>query len=300
MSSTPRPLVTPAPPPGILAADHFIQPYGYATLRPHGTRDWLITMTRAGSGRYRIAGAEFFCGPGDAMLLQPGAPHDYGTASSPEPWDFYWAHFTPRSHWARWLQLPELAPGLRRQTVRETNRWERMERAFLRLIGDSLGVGEWQDELTANGLEEILVLLAQQSAGNATRISDPRIDATIAYINQRFREPIAVEHLAALVALSSSRLAHLFKAETGEAIMEMVLRLRLRQAARLLEFTTLSVGEIAREVGFTSPFYFSRQFRAYFGRSPQIYRSEVQSAPVAKDGPRFGGGSVTTDAAQSE
>lgn len=269
---------TPAPPPGILVADHFVQHFGYFALRPQGTRDWLITFTRAGAGCYRLAGSEFICTAGDVLILEAGAPHDYATAPSPEPWDFYWAHFTPRPHWVRWLQLAEIAPGLRHQAIREATRLARVESAFVRLLSDCHGVGEWQDELTANALEEILILTSQQRARNSSRASDPRIEAVLAYLNQHFRDAITIEQLASRVVLSPSRLAHLFKEETGEAIMEMVLRLRLRQAARLLEFTTLPVGEVAHEVGFQSPFYFSRQFSAYFGRSPQAYRRETQVA----------------------
>ena len=259
---------TPAPPPGILVADHFVQPFGYFALRPQGTRDWLITFTRAGEGRYRLADAEFICHAGDVMILQAGAPHDYATAANAEPWDFFWAHFTLRPDWAQWLQLREVAPGLRHQPIREAARHARIERAFLRLLADCQGVGAWQGGLTANALEEILILTSQQNAQSSARASDPRVEAALAYVNQHFRDEITVEQLADKLALSPSRLAHLFKQETGEPIMQMVLRLRLRQAARLLEFTTLPVGEVAREVGFQSPFYFSRQFSNHFGRSP--------------------------------
>jgi AraC family transcriptional regulator of arabinose operon len=65
--------------------------------------------------------------------------------------------------------------------------------------------------------------------------------------------------------------------------MEWVLNLRLRQAARLLEFTSLSVGAIAREVGYLSPFHFSRQFKAYFGLSPSLFRQQVQQKPPPSD-----------------
>lgn len=276
--ATLTPTVTPAPPPGILVADHFVQPVGYATLRPHGTRDWLITYTLGGAGRYRLAAQEFTCVRGDVALLAPGAPHDYATTADVDAWDFFWAHFTPRAHWMRWLRLPEAAPGLYIQPVREATRQARIEQAFQRLLSDSQGIGVWQEELTANALEEILIVVMQQSLKNEGRPLDPRVEHALAYIHQHFRSPVSVAELAAQVALSPSRLAHLFKAETGEAIVQMTLRLRLRQAARLLEFTTLPVGEVAREVGFQSPFAFSRQFRAYFGRSPQVYRRQAAAA----------------------
>jgi AraC family transcriptional regulator of arabinose operon len=57
--------------------------------------------------------------------------------------------------------------------------------------------------------------------------------------------------------------------------MGAVIRLRLNQAARLLEHTVDDIGAIAREVGFSSPYYFSRQFRRHFGMSPRQYRASA-------------------------
>ena len=59
--------------------------------------------------------------------------------------------------------------------------------------------------------------------------------------------------------------------------MQALLSVRMRQAARLLEYSTLGVAEIAAEVGFESAFYFSRQFRARFGVSPTSYRQAAHS-----------------------
>lgn len=49
--------------------------------------------------------------------------------------------------------------------------------------------------------------------------------------------------------------------------------MRLRQAANLLEYTSDPILEIAEEVGFKNPYYFTRQFTAYYGVSPRYYRN---------------------------
>jgi AraC family transcriptional regulator of arabinose operon len=79
------------------------------------------------------------------------------------------------------------------------------------------------------------------------------------------------------VYLSPSRLAHLFKAETGQTVTEALRQLRLRQAARLLRHSGRSVQEIAAEVGFHCPFHFSRRFRRAFGAGPREYRRQTQA-----------------------
>jgi AraC family transcriptional regulator, arabinose operon regulatory protein len=268
---------TQAPPPGILVADRYVRAAGYYSQRSQGTRDWLLTFTLAGEGRQGSGSEEVRMQQGDVTLLEPGTPHDYRTAGDGTDWDFYWVHFAPRNSWLRWLQWPEAAAGVRRQRIFEEAARGRIRRVFQRLVADSRGLGVWQDELSANALEEILILVAQQQLRAASRPMDPRVEATVAHVNEQFRSPLSVVALAAQVALSPSRLAHLFKHETGEAIMEMVMRVRLRHTARLLEFTSLSVAEVARDAGFASPFYFSRQFSAYYGHSPTAYRRQVRS-----------------------
>ena len=54
----------------------------------------------------------------------------------------------------------------------------------------------------------------------------------------------------------------------------------MRQAARLLAFTTRDVDEIAGDVGFNSAFYFSRQFHRRFGMSPRAYRATLANRPA--------------------
>jgi AraC family transcriptional regulator of arabinose operon len=106
-------------------------------------------------------------------------------------------------------------------------------------------------------------------------------------LSQRYPEPLSVAGLAGLVGLSPSRLTHLFKETVGASIVQTVLQLRLRQAARLLEFTDLTVAEIAAQVGFESAFYFSRQFKAHYGVSPSTYR-EMGGSSASVFQNRFG------------
>lgn len=58
--------------------------------------------------------------------------------------------------------------------------------------------------------------------------------------------------------------------------METLLKFRLKQAEKKLTFTDRTVTEIALEVGFNSPDYFTRQFVKYYGVSPTQYRKSLK------------------------
>ena len=273
---------SPSPPPGIVHADLFVQPYGYFARRSNGTRDWLLTFTQSGTGKYRTAAEAnapaFDCCMGDVVILQPGAYHDYGTAAEDAPWNFYWAHFTPRNHWLGWLRLPEVAPNIHRQHIANAAARERIQTAFVRLVGDrrSHELSHWREELAANALEEILIVMAQQRARDAERVLDERVEATLRYLHEHYAQPIVVSEMAQRVGLSPSRLAHVFKEQVGSSLIETALRLRLKQAANLLEFSALTIQQIAEQVGFESAFYLSRQFKVRYGVSPSGYRQRAQ------------------------
>ena len=80
------------------------------------------------------------------------------------------------------------------------------------------------------------------------------------------------QELANLVNLSSSRLGHLFKLQTGVALNHFLVNERLKKAAELLRQTDLSIKEIAVRVGYHHSSSFDRGFQHKFGVSPADFR----------------------------
>jgi AraC family transcriptional regulator, arabinose operon regulatory protein len=264
------------PPPGVLIASHFTETRGYHVWRARGRQDWLMTYTIAGSGSYKIGAATHACGKGDIVLLRPGVPHDYATASFAPVWDFYWVHFIPRPSWHTWLQYDEIDSGLIRIHVESSTAEASLQQAFERLLRyDRLG--QIEAALAQNALEEFLLLLAQAQAQRMRKL-DARVERVLQQITDQFATPLTVSSLAEKVAMSPSRLAHLFKEQVGDSIIQTLLKLRLHQASRLLEFTARQVSEIATDVGFESASYFSRQFKMYYGQSPAQYRAFLNTS----------------------
>lgn len=202
--------------------------------------------------------------------------HDYATLEQGGQWEFYWAHFLPRPHWIEWMQLPEHTTGLRSVTIAERSLQQRIVQTFTKLLDDLRNPSRLHSDLAANALEEILLCIALHNAHENNSAIDPRVDTVLKYLNNHYRETVAISTLAQLVSLSPSRLAHLFKEQVGRSIIETILAIRLQQAARLLEYSSLHIGEIAREVGFQSASYLSRQFTNYYGKSPLAYRLKIE------------------------
>ncbi len=81
-----------------------------------------------------------------------------------------------------------------------------------------------------------------------------------------------VNKFAQEIGLSKSTLYRKMKVITGLSANKFVQVIRLKRAAQLLRDTKLSVSEIAYDVGFNDPYYFSRAFKENFNASPKNYR----------------------------
>ncbi len=131
---------------------------------------------------------------------------------------------------------------------------------------------EWKGDLRA-GFTMLLCLLAQSSSLHHDRDSTAgRLDATLAYLHEHYREALTLSQLASHASLSVSQLVRLFRKKFNATPMEYVLDLRLEEARRLLRDSELSVSEIAFRAGFNDANYFSRMFRQKHGYPPSGLR----------------------------
>ena len=93
-----------------------------------------------------------------------------------------------------------------------------------------------------------------------------------AYLEAHYREALTVPLLAARFGYHPNYFIKRFRAEIGKTPGAFLIGLRLAQARTLLIHSELTVGEIAREVGFLDALYFSRAFRKEEGLSPLAFR----------------------------
>ena len=80
-----------------------------------------------------------------------------------------------------------------------------------------------------------------------------------------------VAELAAVVPMSQMQLYRKLKALTDQTPSRFIRSCRLLKGLELLRKDELNVSEIAYEVGFSDPSYFSRVFQQKFGKSPSEY-----------------------------
>lgn len=107
---------------------------------------------------------------------------------------------------------------------------------------------------------------AQQGWLGALR--DPAIGQALLTVQRRPEEPWSVENLAEVCAMSRSAFAARFLELVGETPIAYVRRWKMRHALTLMRDESLTVGEVARRLGYESEASFSRAFKREMGNSP--------------------------------
>lgn len=86
---------------------------------------------------------------------------------------------------------------------------------------------------------------------------------------------LSVEDIGSEMCLSRVQLYRKVKALTGKSPVEIVREERLKRGHQLLADSSLTISEIAYRVGFSSPSYFTKCYKDFFGKSP----TDVQKKP---------------------
>ena len=88
---------------------------------------------------------------------------------------------------------------------------------------------------------------------------------------------LGIEEIASKMGLERTQFYRKIKALTNFAPVELMRNLRLKQAQHLIKTTDMSMSEIAYEVGFSAPAYFTRCYREAFGETPTETRNKLKA-----------------------
>lgn len=110
-----------------------------------------------------------------------------------------------------------------------------------------------------------------------TSLDQKLISKAIKIVEENISEPgFSVEKLSRELGMSRVHLYKKLLSLTGKSPIEFIRMIRLQRAAQLLEKSQLTVSEIAYQVGFNNPKYFSKYFKDQFKMLPSVYANTVR------------------------
>tara|TARA_R100001369_G_scaffold92891_1_gene140937 strand:- start:10450 stop:13224 length:2775 start_codon:yes stop_codon:yes gene_type:complete len=104
---------------------------------------------------------------------------------------------------------------------------------------------------------------------NTTSLDKDFIEKVLNYINNNIDDPdLSVEVLATNLNLSRSQFYRKIKALTNQTANEFLRNIRIERAKQIIEMGNTNISEVCYQVGFSSPSYFTKCFKAHFGILP--------------------------------
>lgn len=254
-------------------------------LLPHTHPDMLeICYLAKGSQEYLVGEDTFKMYGGDVFISFPNEVH--GTGNTPEEKGLlYWMILKQPEEGKEYLGLhyPE-AKALFDRLLKLPARLFKGDAECEHLL-QSIVRTYFKEKDTLNKMElnnllvSYLLHIVHSGEKKQARTYSERITEIIQYIDENLFDTLDLEDLADRCNLSVSRFKHLFKEETGIPPAEYIIRKKVEKAQKLLEEQELSIKDIAYDLGFSSPAYFSTVFKQYNGYSPTSLQKKKHDSP---------------------
>lgn len=135
------------------------------------------------------------------------------------------------------------------------------------------------DEMLNLLMQELLICIYRHFPEPFSVINEDFLE--IVYLIQsrfetNYQERFVLAELAEEYGFSVSYLSHVFKKITGHSVMGYLLSCRIAAAKKYLAETTMGIGQIVENCGFSDSSNFSRSFKQFTGCSPTKFRQKYQ------------------------
>jgi AraC family transcriptional regulator, transcriptional activator of pobA len=253
---------------------------------PHRHDYHELVWVRSGSGNHLIDGELVPARPGTITLIGRGQVHVFESAADVRGAVVRFADELLFGSTAQRVVPGWLLAGRCGRTVavpaddaQQLDSLIESLRAEVRRPLDARSV-ELQRELVS------VILLWIERWYNAEHAEDRQVDEADVQLLRRFVSRLESDfadhhdaaHYADTLALPPAALSRALTRATGSSTKELVTDRVMVEAARLLRFSDLTAGQIAHQVGFSDPLYFSRAFKRHYGESPTGYRARLRGS----------------------
>jgi AraC-like DNA-binding protein len=242
-----------------------------------GYSQWFAGQKMKRQGQPGVLGIEYVCSGNlvlikddEEFLMQPGDVY------------FLWEEFPDADYTGPTGKLLKrylwLTGAVLENLLRSLNLWGRDSlrlqhprkfETLMRQMTVLLAANPPDVDLRASALAYQILLFLGQSIHPSL---PPIIEEALAFMQQNLHCQLHIKDLCEYLDVNETHLRRLFVRHMQIPPMTYFLKQKLTWSANLLCTTSFSIKEIAYEVGYDDPFYFSNQFKKHFGVSPKQYR----------------------------
>lgn len=230
-----------------------------------------LILCLVGRGWVQVMGRRHEVEAGDLVWVNCHHPHAYGAVVR-DPWEVYWV----RTEGRELERLGRLAQ-ISGKPVFKLGDDHEMALSFERIFRHMTGTRPSDAAACHAAVAEMMALLFQvrlnDPAGFQADIP-PAIQDALQHMRLYYSKPIRVGELAASVGMPESSFTRQFRKSVGTSPIAWLRHERIKQAKRRLMDSDDPIKEVARQVGYSDQYFFSKDFKKMTKLTPTQFREE--------------------------
>ncbi|MBR5507610.1 MAG: helix-turn-helix domain-containing protein [Clostridia bacterium] len=248
------------------------------SYRPTGRTDYLLLLVTSGIYEAYLKDTKHICPAGTVIFYGPNNLQRYAHLLDTVPASM-WIHFSGKETENLLKRL-----NLSTENIYKISQPDNLSKLITEMITEIQAKNKFYIESASLMLQNILLYVAKNSTPSYSTQATPEninnydikvpsdVAKIITYFNEHYNETLEINEIAEQLRISHCRFIQLFKKFDSVTPKQYIINLRIRKAKELLVNSTLSINEIASEVGYPNALYFSRIFKKNTGLSPTDYR----------------------------
>jgi AraC-like DNA-binding protein len=233
---------------------------------------FLVHYVLEGEGTFHVDGKTYKVNENQGFLICPNVV-TYYEADKDKPWRYHWVGF----HGVKAESYLRAANLTRTSPIFFQNKDSSIELYLKEMMHCSkLSTA---NEVRLQGLLYLFLSKLIDATGEIPakekNLKELYIKQSIEYIEKNYSRNISISHMAKFIGLHRSYLSALFKTTLNVSPQDFLISYRVRRAEEFLANIELSIGDVARSVGYEDPLTFSKVFRKAKGVSPREYRAKA-------------------------
>ncbi len=119
-------------------------------------------------------------------------------------------------------------------------------------------------------------IFANQTSEDLADESNPAVRKAIQYFKKNLDKKLTLRQVAQEAGYATTYFTILFKKVTNYPPLSYFSHLKILKACEYLDYTSLKIKDISYRLGYSDPYYFTRDFRKKMGLSPRQYRNRIR------------------------
>lgn len=244
--------------------------YDWHGLKRRDVGTYVFQYTLSGLGRLDIGGNSYSLEAGDAFIVEIPSDHRYFLPKDSKGWEFVFITLVGKEAADCWRFMKEQSGP-----VLKIPPDSKLIQLLLKIYQDTYDQ-KITDAYYASAKAYEFIMECYRFTRNIEKASkgfSPQITKALSFIQTHYHEPLTLDEIAAISGFSRYYFIKQFQHQLNMTPVQYLTKIRLQKAAELLRSTSLTVTDIADQVGYANANYFNKVFRKAIGVSAGTFRS---------------------------